>query len=112
MIFGATAVMGMSLMTIASVASAVSAAASMGAAALQEPPDIKRTVSQLMIGANIPIIYAMGMTYIGGGLIYDKAAGGSENKDRTQIMVGSAAGPIEEFQSLQADYTTITFPSS
>lgn len=95
--------------TIAAVASAVSTVASAAAMRLQKPPDMRGTVSQVMIGANMPIPYAMGRTYIGGNQVYDKSANGPDNYDRTQIFVGSAAGPIEGFEKLQADYTTIGF---
>lgn len=98
--------------TIAAVASAVSAGASMGAAALQKPPDMKGTISQVMIGANMPIIYALGLSYIGGGLIYDKSSDGADNDERTQMFVYSAAGPIDSFQSFLADYTPITFSAT
>lgn len=95
--------------TISAVASAVSVAAGTAAQALMKPPPMQGTVSQVMIGSNMPIAYAMGRTYIGGNLIYDKSANGPDNYDRTQIFAYTAAGPIEEFQALQADYTTINF---
>lgn len=95
--------------TIASVASAASAVLSAVGQATMKPPKMQGTVSQVMIGANMPVPYAMGRTYLGGNKVYDKSANGPDNFDRTQIFVGTAAGPIEEFQALQADYTTISF---
>lgn len=96
--------------TIAAVASAVSAVASAGSAALQKPPDMRGTISQVLIGANMPVIYAMGWTLIGGALVHDSSANGPDNFDRTQFFVGSAAGPIDSFEQLLADYSPITFP--
>lgn len=95
--------------TISAIASAVSMAAGTAAQALIKPPPMQGTVSQVMIGANMPVAYAIGRSYIGGALIYDKSANGPDNYDRTQIFAYTAAGPIEEFQALQADYTTIGF---
>lgn len=95
--------------TISAVASAVSVAAGTAAQALMKPPPMQGTVSQVMIGANMPVPYAMGRSYIGGNLVYDKSANGPDNFDRTQIFAYTAAGPIEEFQAFQADYTTIGF---
>ena len=108
---GAT-ILGASLGTVAAVASAVSATASTISTALQKPPGATGTVSQIMIGSNMPIPYAMGRTYLGGNLIYDKSANGPDNYDRHQIFVYSGAGPIEEFLEFQADFTTITFDAT
>jgi hypothetical protein len=100
--------------TIAGVASAISALSTAGAGALQKPPDMKGTVNEVMIGANMPIPYVMGRTFVGGMKVYDNSApgpGGSPNKDRTQIFVGTHAGPIDSFEKFQADFTPITFAS-
>lgn len=107
-----TAILGATLTTIATVASAVSAAASMAATALQKPPDIQGTLNEVLIGANMPIPYVMGRTFVGGFKVYDDTAtNGKPNSDRTQIFVGSHAGPIEGFEKFLADYSPITFAS-
>ena len=93
--------------TIASVASAVSAVAGAVAQATAKPPDMLGTVSQVLIGNNIPIIYALGITYLGGALIYDDSNGG-DNQWRYQVMVTSAGGPIQEKLGFFADYNEIT----
>lgn len=98
--------------TIALVASAVSTVATVGAQALQKPPDMQGTVSQIMIGANMPITYGIGRSLLGGSQVYDKSANGPDNYDRTQIMVYSAAGPIDSFEALQADFSTIGFSAT
>lgn len=113
--FGATAFLGVSLATVAAVASAVSAVASSISAALQKPPDMRGTVNEVMIGANMPVPYAIGRTFVGGMKIYDDSNSvpgiSKPNVDRTQIFVGSHAGPIDSFQKFLADYTEITFAS-
>jgi hypothetical protein len=102
---------GIAATTIAAAASAVSAIAMAVSQATMKPPDMKGTVSQVVIGANLPVPYAMGRTYIGGVMVYDNAAGGSKNVDRTQIMVASAGGPIDAFEKILADYSGVTFAS-
>lgn len=99
--------------TIAAVASAVSAVATAGAQALQKPPDMRGTINEVVIGANLPVPYVMGRTFVGGMKIYDDAAtnGSMPNSDRTQIFVGSHGGPIEGFEKFLADFSPITFAS-
>lgn len=92
--------------TVAAVATAVSVAASLGATALQKRPALKGSVSQIMIGATMPVPYAMGRTYAGGMQVYDNS-GDDNNKKRYQVMVVSAAGPIDSFESLLADYSAV-----
>lgn len=104
---GIAAIGGVALTTVASVASAVSAIASVGATALQRKPGLKGSVSQVMIGATMPVPYAMGRTYTGGMQVYDNS-GGDNNKYRHQVMAVSAAGPIESLDYLMADYATVT----
>jgi hypothetical protein len=105
-------VFGIALLTIATAASAVSAVAMAISQATMKPPDMQGTVNQVMIGKNMPVPYVLGRTYVGGMMVYDKSANGPDNYDRTQIMVGTAAGPIESFEALKADYTTITISGS
>ena len=91
---------------IAAIASAVAAVSGAIAMATAKPPDAKGSVNQVLIGRNLPVPYGIGRTYAGGFQVYDNS-NGENNKDRSQIMVLSAAGPIETFVSLLADYTTI-----
>lgn len=97
--------------TVASVASAISAAAMAVSQATMKPPDMRGTINEVMIGSNMPVPYAVGRTYVGGNKVYEDSAN-TNNYDRTQIFVYSHAGPIEEFQALQADFTTIAFSTS
>lgn len=92
--------------TVAAVASAVSAAASMGSAALQKRPGLKGAISQVMVGATMAVPYAMGSTYLGGMQVYDNS-GGTDNKYRHQVMVVSAAGPIESIDQFLTDYQDV-----
>lgn len=112
MTFGATAFMGMSLAAIAAAASTVSTLAALGAQALQKPPDMKGTVNEVMIGANMPVPYILGRTFVGGMKVFDDSVdgpGGYDNFDRTHIFVGTHAGPIEAFEKFLADYSQISF---
>jgi hypothetical protein len=104
---GAT-ILGASLGSVAAVASAVSAVASTVSTAMTKPPGQTGTVSQIMIGANMPIPYAMGRTYLGGNLIYDKSSNGPDNYDRHQIFVYSV-GPPYQWETFLADFSPITF---
>lgn len=110
--FGATAVIGVALTTVAAVASAVSGIAMAVAQATQKPPDMKGTINEVLIGSNMPVPYGIGRSFVGGMKVYDNTAtNGKPNSDRTQIFVGSHAGPIEGFEKFQADYSPITFSS-
>ncbi len=100
---------GVSAATIAAVAGAVSAIATTISQATMKPPDLKGSVSSVVIGANLPVPLMLGLTFAGGVLVYDKAAPPVDNKNRTQIMVVSAAGPIESFDKIYADFSPITF---
>jgi hypothetical protein len=107
----ATPFLGTTLGTIMAGASAVSAIASSIAVATAKPPDAQGSINQVIIGRNMPVPYAIGRTYAGGFQVYDNS-NGDNNRDRSQIMVLSAAGPIEGFEALQADFTTIAFNTS
>lgn len=94
---------------VAAAASAVALASSVVASQTMKKPELKGSVSQIVIGMNMPLPYSVGRTSFGGMRVYDKSANGPNNFDRTQIQVLSAAAPIEEFQALQADFKTINF---
>ncbi|HVJ69934.1 MAG TPA: hypothetical protein VM531_00245 [Sphingomicrobium sp.] len=104
-------ILGVGLLTIASAASAVSAVAGAVAYATQKKPEMQGSLSQVVIGRNLPIPCILGRTYAGGFQIYDKSAPPADNKNRTQIMVVSV-GPIEGFDDLYGDYTAINFSLS
>lgn len=106
----AGAIFGIALGTIAAAASAVSAVAGAVAQMTMKPPDMRGTVSQVIIGRNMAVPYAMGRTYIGGMQVFDGTD--ADHYDRTQIMVTTAAGPIESYEAFKADYTTITISGS
>ena len=102
----ATPFLGTTLGTIMAAASAVSAVAGAVAAATAKPPDMRGSVNSVVIGRNLPVPYAIGRTYAGGFQVYDNSAG-TDNKDRTQIMVLSAAGPVDRLENFFADYTWV-----
>lgn len=99
------------LMTVAAIAGAVAGVANAIALATQKPPDLKGAINQVLIGSNMPVPYVMGRTFVAGNMVYDDS-NGTNNVDRTQIMVGSVAGPIEGFEAFQADFATIPFSLS
>lgn len=97
------------------IAAAVSVAAGIGAAALQKKPPAQGSVNQIQIGANMPMPYLMGRSYVGGNLVHDVGYGGTvndvPNPYRSMAIIGTQGGPIEEFEAFQSDFTTITFSS-
>src|SRR4051812_36808756 len=99
---------GIALTTIAAVAGAVAAIASSIAVATQKPPGARGSVNEVLIGANMPIPYGMGRSYIGGNQVYEDSAG-TKNSDKTRIFVGSHGGPIEGFEQILLDYAPVTF---
>lgn len=99
------------LIGIGAILSAVSAVAGAISAATAKPPDMQGSLNSVVIGRNLPIPYAIGRTYVGGFQVYDNSNGG-DRRDRSQIMVVSAAGPIEAFETFLADYSPINFAPS
>lgn len=100
-------VFGVALLTIAAAASAVSAVSMAIAQATAKPPDMRGSVSQVIVGKNLPHPLILGRTLAGGMLVYDRGAG-ALNRWRFQVMVLSGAGPIESVESVNADYVPIT----
>ncbi len=94
--------------TVAAAAGAISAISTAVVQATMKPPNAQGSISQVVIGRNLAVPLMLGRTYAGGLQVYDNSAGGSENKFRYQVMVMSGAGPIEEFQTLLADYSPVT----
>lgn len=97
-------------LTISAVASAIATVSGAVAMATAKPPDMKGSVSQVVIGKNMAVPIALGITYAGGMQVLDTVD--ADHVDRTQIMVVSAAGPIESFTSFQVDYSTVNFAGS
>lgn len=99
--------------SIARVASAVAMVASVGAQAIggqKKPPAIGNT-SQVFIGANMPQPYSVGRTYVGGHLVHDVGYGSTikdvPNPYRSLVLVWSGAGPVEQIESIQADFQPV-----
>lgn len=99
--------------SIAGYAALVSAAASIGAMLLQKKPPVLGNTSQIQIGANLPMPYVLGQTYVGGALVHDIGYGATlndvPNPYRSMVIIGSQGGPIDSIVSFQADFTTISF---
>lgn len=96
--------------TIASVAGAVSAVANMAAGS--KKPRAQGSTSQVMIGANMPIPYTIGRTYIGGSMVHDVGYGGTvskvKNPYRSMVLIWSGAGPVDSIEGIYSDFTPIT----
>lgn len=99
--------------TVAKVATAVAMAASIGSSATQKKPPAQGTISQVQIGANLPIPYVMGRTYVGGNMIHDVGYGPTlndvPNPYSSSVIVWGGGGPYESLEAFQADYTTVSF---
>lgn len=105
--------LGASVSTIASVASVVSASAALGAQLLAKPPPAAGTVNNVTIGANQPVPYGMGRSFIAGAQLHDMTYGGRidkvHNPYRSIALDWSAGGPVEEFESFLLDWQPVTF---
>jgi hypothetical protein len=98
---------------IAAIASLVALTANVGAAVTAKKPPARGSTSQVMIGANMPMPYTMGRTYVGGARVHDVGYGGTVNKVvnpyRSMVDIYSAAGPIDSIEGTYSDFTLITF---
>lgn len=94
---------------VAVAATTVAAAASIA----QKKPPVAGNSSQILIGSNLPSLYTMGRTYIGGAQLHDVGYGatlsGVPNPYRSFVFDWSCAGPVQEVEAFQADFTTIAF---
>lgn len=99
--------------TAATVATVVALTASIGAALLQKKPPAQGNSTQIQIGANMPMPYTMGRTYVGGNMVHDVGYGGTiddvPNPYSSTVLVWSGAGPVEAIEAFQGDFTTISF---
>jgi hypothetical protein len=97
------------------IAAAVATVASIGATITQKKPPARGNTSQIMIGANLPMPYTIGRTYVGGALLHDVAYGGTvndvPNPYRSMVIDWSGGGPVEEIEAFQADFETVPFSS-
>lgn len=97
----------------AAILGGIAMAASVGAGLTQRKPPVLGSANDIRIGASNPMPYAMGRTYVGGTMVHDVGYGPTvkdvPNPYRSMVFVGSGGGPIEQFESFQADYATIAF---
>ena len=81
--------------SVASVATVVSAGASVGAQLLQKEPGILGGVNQVTIDANAPVPYGMGRCFTAGTLRHDVGYGGKVGKTKnpylSKVMIWSAS---------------------
>lgn len=102
-----------SLTTIATIASVTAAIASTGSVLLTKKPRARGSPSTVLIGSDAPQPYLMGRTYAGGVIRHDVGYGGTvdkvDNPYRGIVTVYSGSGPIESIESLQVDYSAVTF---
>lgn len=75
-------------------------------------PKAKGQINERIIGANNPTPWMIGRTYSGGVQLHDVGYGGTvsgtENPYRF-LPVAYSLGPIDSFESIQLDYTAVTF---
>ena len=94
-------------------AAAIAVAAGIGAQLTAKPPVAKGQVNNIIIGANNPLPYMIGRTYSGGVQVHDVGWGGEvddvQNPYRFLAVVYSCCGPVQALDSVQLDYTTISF---
>lgn len=106
-------VFGASASAIATVASIVAASAAIGSQLLAKPPPAAGTVNNVTIGANQPIPYGMGRSFIAGAQEHDMTYGGKvdgvNNPYRSVALVWGAGGPIEELEGFLLDWQPVTF---
>lgn len=99
---------------VSTVATVVAAVANVVAVATAHPshPPAQGSATRVTIGANQPMPYAMGRTYIAGAQVHDAGYGGTvsgvPNPYSSTVFVYSL-GPVEAIEAFQADFTTITF---
>lgn len=108
--------------TIAAIAGAVSAAASVGAQLLTKPPPPRGSLNQIIIQTDAPQPRAMGRTYFGGVLRHTASYGATLNKIPNpylgRVVVYSGSGPIEsitpqvDFGAVGAYYSTFLYTTS
>lgn len=110
---GVPAVFGASTTTIASVASVVSASASIGAQLLTKKPPVQGQVNNITIGANMPLPYSMGRSFVAGSQLHDVGYGGKvdgvKNPYRALVLIWSAGGPVEEVEQFLMDWQPVSF---
>lgn len=103
---------GLNAAKLGAIAGAVSAVANVTAQALAKPPNAKGQVNERIIGANNPTPWVVGRTYSGGVQLYDVGYGGTvsgtDNPYRF-LPVTYSLGPIDSFESVQFDYTAVSF---
>ena len=98
---------------IATVASGVAAAASLGAQALMKKPGLQGSVNEVTIGANMEIPYGMGRSFYAGSQIHDVGYGGKVGKTKnpylTKVFIWSGGGPIDGIEAVLMDWQPVNF---
>ncbi len=102
--------------TIASVATVVGVAASIGAQLLYKEPQARAagSMNQIIVEREAPRPYLIGRTYSAGVLRHDAGYGATENEvpnpNRGMVVVHSGVGPVDGVESHQVDYEAVDFP--
>lgn len=101
---------GISAATIATIASVISAVATIGSQQLAKPPPARGSVTQILVQPDAPQPYVMGEGYFAGVLRHDTAYGATlkkvPNPYRFMAIVYSGGGPIESITP-QIDFAAI-----
>jgi hypothetical protein len=95
------------------VAAGVAVVTGIGAQLLQKKPPQLGNPSDITIGANNPIPYMIGDTYVGGTMVHDvgygATTGGVPNPYRSMVFIWSGAGPIEAIDEILSDFAPVAF---
>ncbi|HMQ18505.1 MAG TPA: hypothetical protein PKC77_05075, partial [Sphingopyxis sp.] len=98
---------------IAGIAAGVSMVANTVAAVTAKPPAAKGQIEKRLFGANTPLPYAMGNSYVPGVQLHDVGWGGKVSKVwnpyRFIPVVYSCAGPVQSIDSYLVEYSPVGF---
>lgn len=98
---------------VATIATVVSAAASLGAQMMMKRPGLVGSVNNVTIGANQPIPYSIGRSFVAGAQMLDRGYGPTINKVknpyRSMVEIWSAGGPVEEIEEYLVDWSPVSF---
>ncbi len=100
---------------LAGIASAVSAAANIGAQITATPPPARGTVNGITVGSDQPMPWLIGETYYGGNREHQIGYGPTLNKVPNPyafiVDVYSGGGPVQGLVDAQADFVSLGIPS-
>jgi hypothetical protein len=98
---------------IAAAAAAIATVANVGAQITAKKPPARGSVTQTMIGTDLPTPYLIGRTYFGGARVQQVGYGETRKKVPNPYLLAvdvvSGAGPVDGLESVLSDFTPIPF---